>query len=122
MLCCPLIVCAFYQRCAHSLVAVWLAEKPPNAKLTYGYHRYEVLGAVTSVFMIWFITGILVYEAIQRTITPEKVEGECRDCGDASVDRLCSLLTPMPLHNTCNTCCLYPSPCLRCLSRQLFPL
>jgi Co/Zn/Cd efflux system component len=64
----------------YSLTAVWLAEKPANAKLTFGYHRYEVLGAVTSVFLIWFITGILVYEAIDRIIHPEKVDGAPPHC------------------------------------------
>lgn len=58
-----------------SLTAVWLAEKPANTKLTYGYHRYEVLGAVTSVFLIWFITGILVFEAVRRVLHPETVDG-----------------------------------------------
>lgn len=31
----------------------------------------EVLGAVVSVLIIWVITGILVYAAIQRVITME---------------------------------------------------
>lgn len=61
-----------------SLTAVWLAEKPASTSLTYGYHRYEVLGAVTSVFLIWFIAGILVYEAIQRVIHPVAVDGKRR--------------------------------------------
>lgn len=34
-------------------------------------HVAEVLGAVVSVLIIWVITGILVYAAIQRVITME---------------------------------------------------
>jgi zinc transporter 2 len=57
---------------ACSLTAVWLAEKPATAKLTFGYHRYEIFGAVLSVFLIWAITGVLVYEAIMRLVHPPK--------------------------------------------------
>lgn len=60
-----------------SLTAVWLAEKAPTAKLTFGYHRYEIMGAVMSVVLIWGITGVLIYEAINRFIDPPKhVDGK----------------------------------------------
>lgn len=37
----------------------------------------EVLGAVISVLIIWVITGILVYAAIQRVISMDfEVEGD----------------------------------------------
>ncbi len=62
---------------ATSLTAVWLAEKAPTAKLTFGYHRYEIMGAVMSVVLIWGITGVLIYEAVNRFIDPPKhVDGE----------------------------------------------
>lgn len=51
-----------------SIFAVWVSNKPPTKKMSFGYHRAEVLGAVASVFMIWFLTGILVYLAIIRII------------------------------------------------------
>ena len=55
---------------------MWLAEKAPTAKLTFGYHRYEIMGAVASVVLIWGITGVLIYEAIRRFIDPpESVDG-----------------------------------------------
>lgn len=34
-------------------------------------YRAEVIGALTSVLLIWVVTGILVYMAIMRIITPE---------------------------------------------------
>ncbi|XP_045625365.1 proton-coupled zinc antiporter SLC30A2 isoform X2 [Procambarus clarkii] len=54
-----------------SLVAIYLAMQPASKKMNFGYHRAEVLGAVISVLIIWVITGILVYAAIQRVISME---------------------------------------------------
>ena len=32
------------------------------------------MGAVVSVLIIWVITGVLFYEAVQRVLDPEKFE------------------------------------------------
>jgi Co/Zn/Cd efflux system component len=58
-----------------SLFAVWLASKPANSLLTFGWYRIELLGAIASVILIWILTGVLVYEAVQRIIDPEEVDG-----------------------------------------------
>lgn len=34
--------------------------------MSFGWYRAEVIGALTSVLLIWVVTGILVYMAIQR--------------------------------------------------------
>lgn len=39
--------------------------------MSFGWYRAEVIGALTSVLMIWLITAILVYMAIQRCITQD---------------------------------------------------
>ncbi|XP_068223401.1 proton-coupled zinc antiporter SLC30A2-like isoform X3 [Palaemon carinicauda] len=49
-----------------SLVAIFIGMQPASRKMNFGYHRAEVLGAVVSVLMIWLITGILVYAAVER--------------------------------------------------------
>ena len=36
---------------------------------SFGWHRAEVIGATVSVLMIWVVTGILVFMAIQRIIS-----------------------------------------------------
>lgn len=36
--------------------------------MSFGFHRAEVIGALTSVLMIWVVTAILVYVAVLRTI------------------------------------------------------
>ena len=36
----------------------------------------EVVGAVVSVLVIWVITGVLFYEAVQRVIHPQKINAD----------------------------------------------
>ncbi|XP_051896156.1 zinc transporter 4 [Pristis pectinata] len=53
---------------AASLVALYLSARPPSNRFTFGWHRFEALAAVLSVFLIYAVTVGLVYEAVQRTI------------------------------------------------------
>ena len=57
------------------LFAFWIAARPSNAKMTFGYHRAEILGALTSGLLIWFLTAMLVYEGIHRIAAPPQVRG-----------------------------------------------
>jgi len=59
-----------------SIFALWLAQKAPTSKLSFGFHRAEIIGALLSVLLIWVLTGVLVYEAIQRILKPEVVDGK----------------------------------------------
>jgi cation diffusion facilitator family transporter len=52
-----------------SLFSLWVGSRPATRVMSFGWHRAEVLGALTSVLMIWVVTGILVYLAVQRVIT-----------------------------------------------------
>ena len=54
-----------------SLFAIWMAARPKSQKMSFGWHRAEVLGAIVSVLMIWVVTGVLVYMAVLRIITRE---------------------------------------------------
>lgn len=51
-----------------SLLALWLSTKPPTKRFTFGLHRLEVVSAVLSVVLIYILTAILLYEAVQRTV------------------------------------------------------
>ncbi|CAH1121044.1 unnamed protein product [Ceutorhynchus assimilis] len=51
-----------------SLFSLYMANRPKTKKMSFGWYRAEVIGALTSVLMIWVVTGILVYMAIQRII------------------------------------------------------
>ena len=55
-----------------SLFSLYMASRPPSTTMSFGYYRFEVIGAILSVFSIWLITGILVYMAILRIQNPEE--------------------------------------------------
>ena len=42
-----------------SMASMWLSMKPANKQYTFGYHRYEVLGALTSKFNLSLIRADL---------------------------------------------------------------
>ena len=54
-----------------SLFAIWVAGRPSSERMSFGWHRAEVLGAMVSVLMIWVVTGVLVYMAVLRVISME---------------------------------------------------
>ena len=54
-----------------SLFSIWMASKPASVRMNFGWHRAEVIGATVSVLLIWVVTGILVYMAVQRIISKE---------------------------------------------------
>ncbi|XP_013175841.1 PREDICTED: zinc transporter 2-like isoform X1 [Papilio xuthus] len=51
-----------------SLFSLWVASRPATRKMSFGWYRAEVIGALTSVLLIWVVTGVLVYMAVQRVI------------------------------------------------------
>lgn len=59
-----------------SLCALFIGQRAPTNKHTYGYVRAEIIGALTSVILIWGLTIWLIYEAILRVITQPKVDGK----------------------------------------------
>ena len=60
---------------AVALVASRVAARAAAGDHTFGYHRVEVLGALASVAMTWFVTGVLVIEAAGRIAKPKPVDG-----------------------------------------------
>lgn len=58
-----------------SLFAFWIAKRPANVKLSYGYHRFEIIAALISGFSTWGLSAWLIYEAIHRLAHPEPVKG-----------------------------------------------
>jgi zinc transporter 2 len=59
-----------------SIVSIIIAKRSATNKMTYGYHRAEVIGALVSVTLIWGLTIWLISEATQRFITPSPVDGK----------------------------------------------
>lgn len=62
---------------AVSLLAGYVASKASDTNFSYGYHRVEVLGALASVMTVWLVTGMLVWEAVDRIRNPQPVDGRC---------------------------------------------
>lgn len=40
-----------------SLFAIWVGQREPTRQMLFGWHRAEVIGALTSVLTIWLVTG-----------------------------------------------------------------
>ncbi len=59
---------------ALSLLALWFASKPANLRKTYGYYRLEILSALANGVLLLGITGVIVWEAVERFRTPEPVK------------------------------------------------
>lgn len=51
-----------------SLFSIWVATRPATKKMSFGWYRAEVIGALSSVLLIWVVTGVLVYLAVERVI------------------------------------------------------
>ncbi len=60
---------------ALSLFAFWMSRRPANSRLTYGYHRTEILAALISGGTTWALSAFLIYEAILRLLHPAPVKG-----------------------------------------------
>jgi len=54
-----------------SLFVLWLSDKKPRKSMTFGYYRAEAMGALFTVVILIYVTGILLYMSIQRIITQD---------------------------------------------------
>jgi len=59
-----------------SWFAVKQAERPPNIRMTFGYHRVGVVVAIVNAISIFIIIGVILYEAYQRFLSPPEVQSE----------------------------------------------
>lgn len=58
-----------------ALVARRIARKPADRTRTFGYRRAEVIGALINLTVLIVVGLFLVYEAIDRFISPREIEG-----------------------------------------------
>ncbi|GAC1445836.1 MAG: cation diffusion facilitator family transporter [Pyrinomonadaceae bacterium] len=56
-----------------ALVALWFTARPATARKTYGYHRLEILAALTNGVALIVISLWIFYEAATRLIAPPAV-------------------------------------------------
>src|SRR3989338_6213791 len=57
-----------------SYFAILLSLRPATKNRTYGFYRAEILAAFINGIVLVFISGYLVYEAVSRFISPEKIK------------------------------------------------
>lgn len=55
-----------------SIAAILIARQPATDQMSWGFHRAEIMGAMFSIFLVWFLTLWLVNEATQRLIARDK--------------------------------------------------
>ena len=58
-----------------SLLAIYIAKKPPCHHKTFGLYRSEILAAFINGIFLLTIIGFIIYEAIMRFLNPIEVAG-----------------------------------------------
>ncbi|MBO1926540.1 cation transporter [Thiomicrorhabdus sp. 6S2-11] len=65
---------------AMALAVAWwgfqIAKKPANAKMTYGYQRFQILTAFVNGFTLLLIVAAIIVMAIQRFLEPQEIMGK----------------------------------------------
>lgn len=57
-----------------SMFSIWISQKPSNSKSSFGYHRAEVLGGLTSILTIWILVIYLNIEAVYRMMDQSLID------------------------------------------------
>ena len=57
-----------------SLFAMWMAQRPPTSRRTFGYHRLEILAALANGATLVAISILVLIEAFQRFRQPPEVD------------------------------------------------
>ncbi|PBC59999.1 cation transporter [Streptomyces sp. Tue6028] len=58
-----------------ALLAIHFAARPPSETRTFGYARAEILAALANCLLLLCVGGYVLYEAIQRFLTPADTAG-----------------------------------------------
>jgi cobalt-zinc-cadmium efflux system protein len=58
-----------------SVFAMWMAARPSTPEKSYGYHRAEILAAVTNAVVLLLLAIWILYEAYRRVFEPPHVFG-----------------------------------------------
>jgi cobalt-zinc-cadmium efflux system protein len=56
--------------------AARLAARPTDPRRSYGYHRAQVLAAFVNALALLVVVAWILYEAVQRLVTPREIAGE----------------------------------------------
>ncbi|MEU6769999.1 cation diffusion facilitator family transporter [Streptomyces sp. NPDC046759] len=58
-----------------SLLAIHFANRPPSTNRTFGYARAEILAALANCLLLLCVGGYVLFEAVQRFVTPANTHG-----------------------------------------------
>ncbi|WP_217167339.1 cation diffusion facilitator family transporter [Streptomyces sp. AC512_CC834] len=58
-----------------ALLAVHFAGRPPSDRRTFGYARAEILAALANCLLLLGVGGYVLYEAVERFVTPADTAG-----------------------------------------------
>jgi len=61
---------------ALAAVAFHVSKRPADARLTYGYQRFQILAAFVNGLSLLLIVGWILYEAFERFVSPQPVLGK----------------------------------------------
>lgn len=59
-----------------SIFTLHLSKRPPDSRMSFGYGRAEILGALFSVFFIWAAIIYLVMESVHKYLNPNEIDGK----------------------------------------------
>ncbi|XP_055642073.1 proton-coupled zinc antiporter SLC30A2-like [Toxorhynchites rutilus septentrionalis] len=85
-----------------SVISIWFSNKAPNDKMSFGYRRIEVVGALLSIFGIWALTAVLVFMSMQRLIAEDfEIDADTMIIV-AILGVVMNIATAFILHGSCN--------------------
>ncbi|MGW5216013.1 cation diffusion facilitator family transporter [Streptomyces sp. NPDC004051] len=58
-----------------ALLAIHFANRPPSERRTFGYARAEILAALANCLLLLGVGGYVLFEAVQRFVSPAETEG-----------------------------------------------
>jgi len=61
---------------ALAAVAFHVSKRPADRKLTFGYHRFQILAAFVNGLSLLLIVGWILFEAVRRFLSPTEVLGQ----------------------------------------------
>ncbi|XP_035904879.1 zinc transporter ttm-1 [Anopheles stephensi] len=85
-----------------AIISIWISNRPADARMSFGYRRVEVLGALLSIFGIWALTAVLVVMSANRLL-----EGDYEIDADtmiivAILGVVMNVATAFILHGSCS--------------------
>lgn len=59
-----------------SIMTLRMTKKQSDHKMTFGYSRFEIIGALFSVFFIWTAIIYLVIKSFEKYMDPKEIDGQ----------------------------------------------